>query len=128
MVQISFFNFQNPTKKLSFLTKIFAQSAAGSFWQQIKQWIQQGDFGENIILAGDLNDVPGSELILTCSSFCDNSTNDDQYETFYSVNPDRQLDYIFSCPKERLSFKNSRVIDEPIASDHRPLISDIIVP
>ena len=96
--------------------------------EQIKQWIQEGDFGENIILAGDLNDVPGSELILTCSSFCDNSTNDDQYETFYSVNPDRQLDYIFSCPKENLSFKNSRVIDEPIASDHRPLISDIIVP
>ena len=96
--------------------------------KQIKSWIERGDFGDHIILAGDLNDIPSSDILLVFNSICDGSNQSNKYKTFPAENPTRQIDYIFACKKGRYSIDSFHVIDEPIISDHLPLISDIIFP
>ena len=96
--------------------------------EQIKSWIVRGDFGDDIILAGDLNDIPSSDIIIVFNSICDGSNQSARYKTFPSDSPDRQIDYIFACRKGRYAIDSFHVIDEPIISDHLPLIGDIIFP
>ena len=43
--------------------------------------------------------------------------------TFPSEKPDRQIDYIMCRPANRWEVVEVRVLDEPVASDHRPLLA-----
>jgi endonuclease/exonuclease/phosphatase family metal-dependent hydrolase len=43
--------------------------------------------------------------------------------TFPSAKPDRQIDYIMCRPANRWEVVEVRVLDEPVASDHRPLLA-----
>jgi len=94
--------------------------------ENIKNWIARGDFGDEFILAGDFNDIPSSDVILVFNSICDGSNQSSKYKTYPSDSPSRQIDYIFACKKGRYSIESFHVINEPIISDHLPLISDII--
>lgn len=73
-------------------------------------------------LAGDLNDVPGSVFL---EEFQENFRilNDVRAQTFPAPLPDRTLDYISvwkdSAPK--LDWVTREVLEEPLASDHRPV-------
>ncbi|MFZ6025924.1 MAG: endonuclease/exonuclease/phosphatase family protein [Bacteroidota bacterium] len=73
-----------------------------------------------VFLAGDLNDTPGSTTmqilqqkfqLLSSSGF-----------SFPSDNPDRCIDYILAYSKTRIYVLESAVLQEPIASDHRPVL------
>ncbi len=94
--------------------------------EKIKFWIDRGDFGNDFIIAGDLNDTSSSKIILTINTFCDGTNQSDKYKTYPAENPDRQLDYIYTCNKGEYIIDSYHVINAPIFSDHLPLISDII--
>ena len=96
--------------------------------EKIKFWIDRGDFGNDLIIAGDLNDTPSSKIILTMNTFCDGTNQSDKYKTYPSENPTSQLDYIYTCNKGKYIIDSYHVIDAPVFSDHLPIISDIIYP
>ena len=73
-----------------------------------------------IILAGDLNAVPGSDPInLLCRQWTCVDPNDPQ-PTFPSAGPRRKIDYILFKPGRRWKVLTTRVIDDKVTSDHCP--------
>ena len=82
-----------------------------------------GPRAETVILAGDLNaepeHAPIAELLKSWSIVHSAS----ELKTFPAVIPTKQIDYIFFRPVDRLRIISSQVIDEPMASDHRPLLA-----
>ncbi len=75
-----------------------------------------------VILAGDLNSTPDSEVLnLLRQSWHVPMKGDDNF-TFSSVDPRREIDFIMYRPAERFELMEYRVIDEPLASDHRPVL------
>ncbi len=85
-----------------------------------------------IVVAGDFNDTPNSEVITRMRQkfrWANQGTSTDTILTFPADSPNRQIDYIFYHAKpgysiECLSFK---VIDEPVASDHRPIVARLVL-
>ena len=76
-------------------------------------------------LMGDLNATPGSEVIKRLSKHFTCLT-DTAAHTFPADKPDITIDYIFTpMPRSAFTLKGSYVIDEPQASDHRPVGVDI---
>ena len=75
-----------------------------------------------VILAGDLNALPSSDEIQYLSNHWI-MLSDSTMGTFPSDNPDRVIDYIFLKNNSRFTptVKNAQVVNEPVASDHRPL-------
>ena len=94
--------------------------------EKIKFWIDRGDFGNDLIVAGDLNDTPSSKIILTMNTFCDGTNQSDKYKTYPSKNPTSQLDYIYTCNKGEYIIDSYHVINSPVFSDHLPIICDLI--
>ena len=75
-----------------------------------------------VILAGDFNSTPGSQVMdLIAESFAVPDKGDDHF-TFRSDDPTREIDFIVFRPAERFTLIESRVIDAPLASDHRPVL------
>jgi endonuclease/exonuclease/phosphatase family metal-dependent hydrolase len=74
-----------------------------------------------IILAGDLNAIPGSDPINLLGRQWSYATQDNPLPTFPSVKPARKIDYIMFKPKGRWRVVEVRVIDEKVASDHCPV-------
>ncbi len=75
-----------------------------------------------VILAGDFNSLPDSDILeLVRQTFVVPEKGEDHF-TFPSDRPDREIDFIAYRPAGRFSVIESRVIDEPVASDHRPLL------
>jgi len=73
-----------------------------------------------IILAGDLNAVPGSDPInLLCRQWTCADPNEPQ-PTFPSAGPRRKIDYILFKPGRRWKVLTMRVIDDKVTSDHCP--------
>ncbi len=79
-----------------------------------------------VILAGDFNDTPESRTMqLVFESFANAEKAEGDRLTFSSTAPDREIDFVVSRPAGAL-VGASRVIDEPMASDHRPVVADFI--
>lgn len=74
------------------------------------------------ILAGDMNAVPGSEPIKILREKWVQAGGDD-VPTAPSGEPRVKIDYIFYRPASRFSLHSTAVIDEPLASDHRPVLA-----
>lgn len=71
------------------------------------------------ILAGDLNDVPGSDPINILEKLWTASYNKENPEnTYTSDNPRLKLDYVMFYPKHRWKILDRKVIKDTIASDH----------
>lgn len=73
------------------------------------------------LLAGDLNAVPGSAPMKTLAALW--SIAGGESPTIPSREPVRQLDYILFRPADRWKVIQVRVLDEPVASDHRPILA-----
>ena len=96
-------------------------------WCRIRDTELDGD----LILAGDLNAIPSSNVIATMTAFLTNVGTIDQY-TFPSENPTRKIDYILYAPIGHFGVQNCTVVsrsDQQVdgvdASDHRPVVADI---
>lgn len=75
------------------------------------------------LLAGDWNDTPGSELITELQrSFTILSSPEVSYP---ADQPQECLDYIASFKNRRTRTLKTFVIDEPAASDHRPVVTTL---
>jgi endonuclease/exonuclease/phosphatase family metal-dependent hydrolase len=75
-----------------------------------------------VILAGDFNSTPDSEVMsLIRGSWTLPDKGADRL-TFSSDDPRREIDFIAYRPGEIFEVLEHRVIDEPIASDHRPVL------
>jgi endonuclease/exonuclease/phosphatase family metal-dependent hydrolase len=73
------------------------------------------------LLAGDLNDVPQSAT-LTLLKKAWTLPHDQPLATVPVSAPRRQIDYVLLRPQTAWKVQEARVLDEPQASDHRPLL------
>lgn len=72
-----------------------------------------------IILAGDLNAVPGSRPIAILEKYWGRPAfAADSAPTFPSGNPSEKIDYVMFYPKERWKVLSAEVICDTVASDH----------
>ena len=78
-------------------------------------------------IAGDMNARPHSDFIRQLQNDFVILT-DTRKPTFPADKPDETIDYIAAYAKDTIAFTriSSRVWDEPAASDHRPILTDII--
>lgn len=71
------------------------------------------------VLAGDMNDIPGSESIRILESRWGSSYDPkDPKPTFPSHAPERKIDYVMFYPKERWKVVERQVLCDKVASDH----------
>jgi endonuclease/exonuclease/phosphatase family metal-dependent hydrolase len=78
-----------------------------------------------VVLAGDLNATPDSKPLDIVRRHWTIATTDKGLFTFPSAKPDRQIDYVLVRPAGRFRVIAAKVIDEPVASDHRPVLAVI---
>ena len=73
------------------------------------------------ILAGDFNSTPGSNVMdLLQKSWAVVDKGDDRL-TYSSFDPVREIDFVLFRPQDRFAVLNQWLVDEPVASDHRPV-------
>lgn len=76
------------------------------------------------ILLGDFNDIPESRTVkLFAEGFVEAEKPADDPFTFSAEEPKREIDFLFASPAERWAAKMAKVINEPLASDHRPVLA-----
>ena len=79
-----------------------------------------------LVVAGDFNDVPGSRTIdLFDGAWTRIPKAGESPLTFPSPGPVREIDFIYARGRVRAPTARARVIDERVASDHRPVIATI---
>lgn len=76
-----------------------------------------------VIIAGDFNATPASDTIKRFAEFCTILSNTSK-STYPANEPDRCIDYIMTNDSSIQSIK-AAVVNEPVASDHRPLYVDV---
>lgn len=78
------------------------------------------------ILLGDFNDKPDSRTVkLLGEGAIEARKPQDDHFTFASDKPEIEIDFIFAFPQSNWLFENVRVIDEPLVSDHRPVVAKL---
>lgn len=88
--------------------------------EEAQRWVKP------FILAGDWNDTPNSQLLQELTkSFTINSGND---FTFPADVPNECIDYVATYNSHAVKMLESMVIDDPEASDHRPLMVKLQLP
>jgi endonuclease/exonuclease/phosphatase family metal-dependent hydrolase len=79
------------------------------------------------LLAGDFNAMPGSRVIAEFAQHWKiagaDANNVKPPLTFPAAQPDRWIDYVMARPASRWQAIEFRVLNEPVASDHRPLLA-----
>ena len=76
-----------------------------------------------VILAGDFNATPPSKTMSTLAPQWQDAAVEAPEPTVPSGKPSRRIDYILCAPKDQWQVISTRVLDEPIASDHRPVLA-----
>ena len=79
-------------------------------------------------ICGDWNDTPSSTLITRLKrsfSFLNNITDNSANYTFPANTPKQIIDYIASYGRISKSIRKRQVINEPAASDHRPVLVEV---
>jgi endonuclease/exonuclease/phosphatase (EEP) superfamily protein YafD len=80
------------------------------------------------ILAGDLNDTPESETLRRFQGWKHVPRvvgQDGELATYPSEEPKSQIDFVLLRNNDAWELESCKVIDESIASDHRPLTAVI---
>lgn len=79
-------------------------------------------------ICGDWNDEPSSKLITKMKKsfvFLNNTTNNSTNYTFPAATPKKIIDYIASYGRVAKSVRKRQVLNEPEASDHRPVLVEV---
>lgn len=74
-----------------------------------------------VILAGDFNAEPGSAPMRALADRWKDTATEPAALTCPADKPRMRIDYILYRPAKNLKVVESKVIDEPVASDHRPV-------
>jgi endonuclease/exonuclease/phosphatase family metal-dependent hydrolase len=80
------------------------------------------------LLAGDLNARPESAPITTLTKQWTDPSAGKGLLTIPAEKPKAQIDFVLYRPKERLRPVDVKVIDEAVASDHRPVLAVFELP
>jgi endonuclease/exonuclease/phosphatase family metal-dependent hydrolase len=80
-----------------------------------------------ILLAGDYNSLPESEVMAFFAEEWTIVSKGADRLTFPSWDPQREIDYFVYRPVDRFELVEQRLLDEPIASDHRPLVARFVL-
>ncbi|HET6575558.1 MAG TPA: endonuclease/exonuclease/phosphatase family protein [Fimbriiglobus sp.] len=83
-----------------------------------------GSAGGPVILAGDLNAAPDSKPMKAIAEKWSFATAPDKgLLSIPAEKPRRQIDYVLYRPAGRFRVVQAKVIAEPVASDHRPVLA-----
>lgn len=77
------------------------------------------------LLCGDFNAGPESSTMKFIFEHWLDAAGDRAANTIPSANPRKRIDYILAAPKDGWTAATSRVLEEPIASDHRPVLARV---
>ena len=78
------------------------------------------------LLLGDFNDVPGSRTLKLLSRGCVEADKPENARlTWPAGEPSTEIDFLFAPPASRWSVGAVRVIEETVASDHRPVLATL---
>jgi endonuclease/exonuclease/phosphatase family metal-dependent hydrolase len=80
-----------------------------------------------VILAGDFNSTPGSTVMNALSDRFSIIDKGADHFTFPSENAEREIDFVLLSPVARFEVLQHLPLDEPVASDHRPLFARLIL-
>lgn len=80
------------------------------------------DADRPVILAGDINATPDSEPLALLSREWETASGPSR-GTYPSAEPIKTIDYVLFRPRERFRTASAEVIEEPVASDHRPVLA-----
>ncbi len=80
-------------------------------------------FNKPVILAGDLNDLPGSSFMQSLQQRWKLLSG--EASTFPADRPDRCIDYILMRKQDPFKVRSAIVMEEPVASDHRPVVVEL---
>lgn len=75
------------------------------------------------ILAGDMNATPDAEPVTVLQQQWTNAIDEQAAPSAPSSKPRSRIDYIFFRPAEQFGIVETRVINEPMASDHCPVFA-----
>jgi endonuclease/exonuclease/phosphatase family metal-dependent hydrolase len=79
------------------------------------------------VLAGDFNSTPGSAVMTRLGrSWVTVDKGADRF-TYPSYDPAREIDFVLLAPPGRFEVLSEHVVDAPVASDHRPVVVDLIL-
>jgi endonuclease/exonuclease/phosphatase family metal-dependent hydrolase len=79
--------------------------------------------GAAAILAGDMNARPDSDVMALFNAYWTNALADDPVQSPLPLaRPRLRVDYILVRPTTGWHVTESRILDEPVASDHRPVL------
>ncbi len=79
------------------------------------------------MLAGDFNSYRGDSVMTHLEQGWYVVDKGEDENTFPSWEPDREIDYFMWQPSDAFSIIHQEMLDEPVISDHRPLIIDVVV-
>jgi endonuclease/exonuclease/phosphatase family metal-dependent hydrolase len=80
-----------------------------------------------VILSGDFNSAPDSHVLRLLQQSWAVAGKGLERLTFPADTPDREIDFIMYRPAAQFSVARSLVVDEPLASDHRPVLVELIL-
>ena len=75
------------------------------------------------VLAGDFNAAPRSPALQAFGRTWENATARGGLLTFPAPHPVEQIDYVMYRPAHRWLVVETRVVEEAVASDHRPILA-----
>jgi peptidylprolyl isomerase len=87
--------------------------------------LSEGDL--TTILAGDFNSTPDSPVMGRLGESWQPVAKGTDRFTFSSYDPVREIDFVLLRPGERFTVLSQRLLDEPVASDHRPVFVELLV-
>ena len=79
------------------------------------------------ILAGDFNSTPESAVMERLGRSWQVLPKGLDHFTFSSWDPVREIDFVLLRPAARFEMLRHATLDEPVASDHRPIVADLVV-
>lgn len=80
------------------------------------------------LLLGDFNDKPGSRTLNLLSEGCLAAEKPlAQRSTWPSQDPRIEIDFLFASPTSSWNVSKTRVVEEAVASDHRPVFAEFVL-
>lgn len=77
------------------------------------------------VLAGDFNSTPDSPVMGVLAESWSVVPKGEDRLTFASYDPVREIDFVLVRPGTRFEVLSQRLLDEPVASDHRPVFVEL---
>jgi endonuclease/exonuclease/phosphatase family metal-dependent hydrolase len=77
-----------------------------------------------VVLLGDLNATPDSKVMTQMREQWDDVTADAGH-SFPADKPDRKIDYVLLPKGHEWKVASAKVLEEPVASDHRPVVVEL---